>query len=152
MINKVVSILLVLALTGAALSPAIIAQTKQEKKAAEVKAKLQKLGTGETVIVKVKLITGTEYQGYVSQANAADFVVVDQSGFANTVNYSDVKSNGGKNLSTKAKNGNRVGTGTGRSAPIPPLILHALGKKNLQLKNRSLLLQLSEIKQRSSSR
>jgi hypothetical protein len=91
-------------------------QTKQEKKAAKVKDKLQKLGTGEKAKIKVKTYGGVTYQGYVSAANADDFTVTDKGGTAHGVRYADVDKIGGKNLSTGAKIG--IGIAIGAAAVI----------------------------------
>lgn len=116
MINKTVSVLLILAIFGLTSTGPLLAQTtqtKQEKQTVKVKEKIKKLGLGERVKVKVKLYNDTSYQGYVSQANEDDFVVVDKTGNSNTIKYSDVKSVGGRNLSTGAKIAIGIGIGVG---------------------------------------
>lgn len=97
-------------------------QTKEEKRAIEVEQKLKKMGTGERVRVKAKLYSGTQYDGYLSQVTDDEFTVVDKAGKANTVKYSDVRSIGGKNLSTGAKIG--IGIGIGAAATL--LIIFAI--------------------------
>ena len=86
-------------------------QTKEEKKAIEVEQKLEKMGTGERVRVKVKLYSGTQYEGYLSFTNEDDFIVVDKAGKPNTIKYTEVKSIGGKNLATGVKIGIGIGIG-----------------------------------------
>lgn len=133
MINKAVSIVLMFAVFGGTLSTTLVAQntqTKQEKKAADVEAKIKKLGAGERVVVKVKLYSDTRYEGYVSQANDDDFVVVDKAGASNTIKYSDVKSIGGKNLSTGAKIGIGVGIGAGIALLVLYLVFQQITKNN----------------------
>ena len=88
-------------------------QTGLQKQSEKVKAKIGKLGTGERVIVRVRLYNETNYQGYLKEANAEDFVIVDKAGSPNTLKYIDVKSVGGKNLSTGAKIAIGVGIGAG---------------------------------------
>jgi hypothetical protein len=97
----------------------VLAQTtdaKREKREQEVKQKIQKLGTGQKAVVKVKLHNDTEYKGYVSRANDSDFEVIDTAGSSHVVPYADVRSIGGKNLSTGAKIG--IGVGIGAAATI----------------------------------
>ena len=79
------------------------AQTKQEKQTQKIKGKIKELGLGEKAKIKVKLYNDNTYQGYLKEANENDFVIVDASGNSNIVKYSDVRSLGGKNLSTGAK-------------------------------------------------
>ena len=112
-LRKSLSIVLLFTMTGVFGSINLSAQTKQEKKAVKVEAKLKKLGTGEKAKVKVKLYNATTYQGYLSEANDEDFVVVDKGGNPNRLRYSDVDKIGGKNLSTGAKIAIGVGIGVG---------------------------------------
>ena len=86
---------------------------KNEKKIEKIKQKINKLGTGENVIIKVKLYTDTTYQRYLSQVGADNFVVVDKTGNQITINFADVDSIGGKNLSTGVKIAIGVGIGFG---------------------------------------
>lgn len=104
--KKIASTLLISVIFGLATVPMSFAQpsqTKQDKQSRKVKEKIKKLGTGERVKIKVKLYNDTTYQGYLKEANDDDFVIVDKGGGSTTVKYSDVKSTGGKNLSTGAK-------------------------------------------------
>jgi len=122
--NRILSFLLITALFGFVCSPTLTAQTtqtKQEKKAEKVKTKIKKLGSGESAKVKVTLYNETSYKGYVREAGDADFVVVDKGGTPHTAKYSDVKSIGGKNMSTGAKMG--IGIGIGAGATILALLL-----------------------------
>lgn len=119
--HRMLSALVIGALLSLTLSIPAFAQTSQEKKAAEVKTKIKKLGLGERVKVKIKLYSDTSYQGYVSEANDDSFVVVDKNGTSNTIKYTDVKSVGGKNLSTGAKIA--IGVGIGVGATILTLLL-----------------------------
>ena len=98
-------------------------QTKEEKKTAKVKEKIKGLGTGEKVVVSVKLYSGTKYQGYVKEITNDDFVVIDKDGSSKTIKYSDVNSVGGKNFSTGAKIGIGVGIGVGVGILLAFLIL-----------------------------
>ena len=111
---KTWSVLVIFSVLLAATWPAPAqAQTKQQQQTEKVKAKIKKLGLGERVRVKVKLYNESTYQGYVSQANEDDFVVIDKTGNPNTIKYADVKSVGGRNLSTGAKIAIGVGIGVG---------------------------------------
>jgi len=113
--TRLLSAILIAAIfsTGAMTSFGQVSPTKQEKKAAKVKSNIQKLGTGEKVRVKVKLYNDTVYKGYLAEANADDFVVVDRSGGSNTIKYAEVDSIGGSDLSTGAKIAIGVGIGVG---------------------------------------
>jgi hypothetical protein len=113
---KILSGLLIVAICCLSLSVPAIAQTsqtKQEQQTQKVKEKIKKLGLGERVKVKVKLYNDTTFQGYVKEANEDAFVVIDKLGNPNTAKYSEVKSVGGKNLSTGAKIGIGIGIGAG---------------------------------------
>ncbi len=133
MINKIVTLLLVFAVTGGALHTTAFAQasqTKQEKKAAEVKTKINKLGTGEKVFVKVKLYNYNSYEGNLTQANDNDFVVVDKAGASHTINYADVKSIGGKNMSNGAKIAIGLGIGAGVTLLVLLLVFQHITQNN----------------------
>ena len=132
-IRKTTSILLVLAIFGLTSTGSLLAQTsqtKQEKQADKVKTKIRQLGTGERVKVKVKLYSGTRYEGHIGQAGDADFVVVDKTGSAHTVNYADVKSIGGRNLSTGAKIAIGVGIGAGATLLVLYLVFVHITENN----------------------
>ncbi len=96
-------------------------QTDQQKHIDKVRTKIKKLGLGERVKVSVKLVNDSTHKGYVSQANEDDFTVVDKTGHSNIIKYSDVKSVGGRNLSTGAKIG--IGIGIGAAAVLGVLAL-----------------------------
>ncbi|HRH42095.1 MAG TPA: hypothetical protein PKY82_10655 [Pyrinomonadaceae bacterium] len=98
-------------------------QTKTEKKTAKVKEKINKLGLGEQVKVKVKLYNDSTYEGYVKEATEDNFVVVDKNGASNTIKYSDVNSVGGKNLSTGTKIAIGAGIGVGIGILLAILIV-----------------------------
>ncbi len=119
---------LVAASPGIALGQAT--DPKREKKAQEVKQKIQKLGTGQSAVVKVNLYNDTEYKGYVSRAGDADFDVIDTGRNSHTVRYADVRSIGGKNMSTGKKIGIGVGIGAGVTLLILLLIFNELAKNS----------------------
>jgi hypothetical protein len=59
--------------------------------AEEARSKVQKLGTGHKTRVEVKLRDNTKLKGYISQAGADSFIVIDtKTGAATTVTYTDV--------------------------------------------------------------
>lgn len=88
-------------------------QAKRDKRAAEVKAKIGKIGTGEKARVKVRLYDNTRYEGYLRQVSDTGFVVVTKEGNSHDVNFTDVRSLGGRNLSTGAKIGIGIAIGAG---------------------------------------
>ncbi|MBI1764513.1 MAG: hypothetical protein HYR56_24070 [Acidobacteria bacterium] len=90
-----------------ALTPSVLAETSAEKNAAhaaKMKAEIAKLGTGPDAQLAVKLRDKTKLTGYVSQTNAASFVLTDaKTGIATDVPYANVTQAKGKNLSTGVK-------------------------------------------------
>jgi len=84
--------LLTVVLAAAAAVPPVFTQSglsKQEQKTAKTREKIKKLGVGSQAKVKVKLYTGTKYEGYVSLSDNDSFAIVDKSGTQRTVKYSD---------------------------------------------------------------
>lgn len=102
------------------------AQSENAARTEKIKAGITKLGTGTKSVAKVKLYSKTEYKGYVSRIGEDEFELVDAVGAAHVVRYSDVKSIGGKNLSTGAKIGIGVGIGAGITLLILALIISNL--------------------------
>ena len=103
---RLFSTLIVFSLINISLAGLAYGQVKltgPEKKTEKIRSKVKKLGTGENAKIRVKLGDGTTYQGYIRESSESDFVVVDKTGSSTAVKYSDVKSIGGKNLSTGAK-------------------------------------------------
>lgn len=127
---KYLSILMIVfSMVLAADTPAIMAQaplTKQEKKIAKIKEKLQKLGTGTSAKVKIKTYSGTTITGHMDVANADDFTVIDKGMNPHTIRYSEVDQIGGKNLSTGAKIGIGIGIGAGAVIAILALLFASL--------------------------
>ena len=107
MFKKVLSLALVGFLLSVAGPRLAYAGTKEEKAtrfAAKVKAGIAKLGTGADARIEVKLRDKTKLKGYVSEAGADSFVIVDEkTGASSTVTYPQVKQVKGKNLSTAAE-------------------------------------------------
>ena len=54
-------------------------QTKKNAKAAKVREKIRKLGTGENVSIKVELYNDTVYRGYLKEAGEDSFFFVERS-------------------------------------------------------------------------
>jgi hypothetical protein len=132
-VKRVVVLLSVLSMLIATTPAVAFGQStdpKREKKAREVKEKIQKLGTGRNAVVKIKLYSDTEYKGYVSRASDDNFEVTDPAGNAHLVRYDDVRSIGGKNMSTGAKIGIGVGIGAGVTLLILLLIFNELAKNS----------------------
>jgi preprotein translocase subunit SecF len=89
---------------GARLTYAGSKEEKETRFAEKVKEGISKLGTGADARVEVKLRDKTKLKGYVSEADADSFVVVDEK--TNTISrmtYAQVKQVKGNNLSTAAE-------------------------------------------------
>jgi len=79
-------------------------KTGDDKDVEKVKTEIRKLGTGPDAQVKIELRDKTKVEGYVSQANDTDFVVVNpKSGTSTTVAYPQVGKARGNNLSGGVK-------------------------------------------------
>jgi hypothetical protein len=108
MFKKVLSFVLIGLLTNIA-GVSAYASSKEDKEsrfAEKVKEGINRLGTGEAARVEVKLRDKTKLKGYISEAGAESFVVVDaKTGTATRVTYPQVKQVKGNNLSTGAKIG-----------------------------------------------
>ena len=107
MLKKYLSLGLIVALINLAGGATAFAKPKGEKEARfaeKVRAGILKLGTGETARVKVKLRDKTNLEGFVREAGADSFTVVEtKTGLATTVAYPQVKQVKGNNLSTGVK-------------------------------------------------
>lgn len=94
--------LIVLLLNVMAVNSAAAAGSNEEKEvrfAEKVKAGIAKLGTGTEARVTVKLKNKTKLKGYIGEANADNFTVIDANGVATEVLYPNVKQVKGNNLS-----------------------------------------------------
>ncbi len=122
MFRKLFSLALVALLLNSVGMRLAYADSKEEKQARfaeKVKVNVQKLGTGETARVKVKLRDKTKLEGYISAIREEDFTVTDRkTGAATTIAYPQVKSVKGNNLSTGAK----IAIGAGIAAAVILLI------------------------------
>ena len=107
MLKKLFSMMLACLLTQLVFAqPASAAGAKAEKEARfaeKVRAGILKLGTGPEARVEVKLRDKQKLVGYVSEASAEFFTVVDASGHATTVVYPQVKQAKGNNLADGIK-------------------------------------------------
>lgn len=122
MFKKLVTLLLVLTINLGAvrLAYADSKEDKQARFAEKVRANVLKLGTGESARVKVKLRDQAKLEGYISDAGAETFTVTNRkTGVATTIDYVQVKSVQGNNLSTGAK----IAIGVGIAATIIFIIL-----------------------------
>lgn len=114
--NKTVSFLLIFSIQLLTVSgvPTIAQanQTKQLKRIEKVKSQVTKASQNNDTI-KVKLNSGTTYQGTVNQVTNVNFVIVDASGTSHSVNYEEVNSVGGKGYSSgwKIAIGAAIGAG-----------------------------------------
>lgn len=105
--------------------PAQSNDPKRLEKAREVKEKIQKLGTGTNAVVKVKLYSDAEHKGFVSRVGNDDFEVTDTTRKSHTILYSDVRSIGGRNMST----GKKIAIGIGIGAAATLLVLYLVFKE-----------------------
>lgn len=107
MLKKILSLALAGAFMAAASAQPASALTKAEKQAQfaeKVKAGIAQLGTGTEARVEVKLRDRTKLKGYVGEAGAEQFTVVDaKTGAATAVPYPQVQQVKGNNLSQGAK-------------------------------------------------
>jgi hypothetical protein len=123
MLSRTVSSFLILAILVISSLPVAAQSTQSEKdaKAAKVKEKILKIGSGNDTKVKVKLYSGTGYEGNLTRSGETDFDVTDKAGAVHSIKYADVKGIGGKNLSTGAKIG--IGIGIGAAATLAFLLI-----------------------------
>jgi hypothetical protein len=107
MLKKYLSVVLSVALIHMASAATVSAKSKAEKEAQfaeKVKAGILKLGTGEMARVKVKLRDKTKLEGFISEAGADSFTVVDtKTGTTTIVGYPQVDQVKGNNLDTGTK-------------------------------------------------
>ena len=106
MFKKILSFVLIVLMLNAVGVSSAYAGSKEEKEARfteRVRAGISKLGTGTEARVEVKLQNKTKIKGYVSQANAKSFTVIDGNGVATEVAYPNVKQVKGNNLSEGVK-------------------------------------------------
>jgi hypothetical protein len=100
---------------------------KQARLTQKVKDRISRLGVGKDAVVEVKLRDNTRLGGYVSEAGADSFVVVDaKTGTKSTLAYGDVLQLKGTHRSTGAK----VAIGVASAAAIALFIGFIWAKVN----------------------
>ncbi len=101
-------------------------KAKKELLAAQVKAGIAALGTGESARVRVVLNDKTKYDGYITEIAADHFVVADAKTRATApIFYTEVKGIKGHNLS----NGAKIGIGVAVAAAIG-IAIAVIGRGN----------------------
>ena len=107
MLKKILSFVLVILLANAVGVSSAYASSKEEKEARfteRVREGIRKLGTGTEARVEIKLRDKRKLKGYISEAGADSFTVVDaKTGAATPVAYPQVKQVKGNNLSEGVK-------------------------------------------------
>lgn len=128
MLKKICSAILAALLLQAAALPAFASTSaeKDARRAEKVRTQLAKLGTGKDARVKVELRDKTKLEGYLSEAGADSFTVMDDAGNATAVPYPQVKKAKGNNLSTGAK----IAIGAGIGAAVVLVILYSMYAAN----------------------
>ena len=107
MLNKFVSLLLVLGVSGiAGINPvyADFQDERQTRATVKIKQKIKERGIGENARVEVILQDGAKLKGYISEAGEDSFVITAANNGASTrLTYSQVKQVKGGGRSTGAK-------------------------------------------------
>lgn len=107
--KKYVSLMLVVVIFMTFSGGEVLAQTQTQtdteaQRAEHVRSEIARLGTGPDARIKLKLLDKRKVEGYVSEAGADTFIVVNpKSGVATTVAYPQVGTAKGNNLSEGAK-------------------------------------------------
>ena len=111
---------IMIATGGSRLALAADAKAKEAAFTEKVKAAIEKLGTGPSAQVEIKLRDKSKLKGYIKEANEERFVLVSAAtGDSTEVAYPQVKQVKGNNLSTGAK----VAIGVGVAIVIVLLVL-----------------------------
>jgi hypothetical protein len=125
MLKKICSVLVITLLMQAAIIP-ISARTNFNKEAdrlRKVHDQIVKHGIGTEARVKIELLDKTTIKGYISKSGADNFTVVDSTGRATEIEYSQVKKVYGRKLST----GSIIAISAGAAAAFTLfLIYHAI--------------------------
>jgi hypothetical protein len=107
MLNQLISLTLVLAMSGVAGVSPIRAGSQDERQAraaAKIRQKVKESGIGKSARVEVILLDSTILKGHISEAGEDSFVVAnDGSGAHTSVEYSQVKRVKGRGRSTRSK-------------------------------------------------
>lgn len=102
-------------------------QSKDVENVAKIKAEVAKRGTGEKARVKIKLLSGNEVKGFISQAGANIFTVTDEkSGQQTEISYGEVSKVKGRGLSTGAKIGIFAAIGVGALVILAAAVAHGI--------------------------
>lgn len=95
---------LLLNLVAAGPAPAHPQQEREARRAEKVKAKINRLGIGESARVKIKLRDGRQVKGYIREAGGENFVVIEpKTGVATTIPYAEVNEVNRRGLPVAAK-------------------------------------------------
>ena len=128
MVKKSLALTLTLLLTNLLCAAPITAVTKPEDEARfaeKVKTEIAKLGTGPRALVEVRLRDKTKLKGYIGEADATRFAVVDtKTGTSTMIAYAQVKTVKGNNMST----GEKIAIGAAISVVVFILICAASGR------------------------
>lgn len=128
MSKKLIAVVLITLLVQLAFARPVAASTKSEKEARfaeKVKVGIATLGTGTNARVEVKLKDKRKLKGYVSEAGADSFTVIDARTNATTaIPYPQVKTVKGNNLSE----GTRIAIVLGVLATVIIVIFVAASK------------------------
>ena len=123
MFRRILSLALAASLFGVVSLRPVYADSKAEKEARfakKVKENINKLGTGATTRIEVKLRDKRTLKGYIGEVGEDGFSVVDaKTGTATRVLYPQVQKVKGNNLSTGAK----IAIGLGVVAAILAILL-----------------------------
>lgn len=118
MYKKITIIILTLALlnlTGISNALANSSSEKDELKTTKIKQEIQRLGSGDSARVKIKLKDNSKLEGYIGEIKAESFTVKDsKTGQSSEVGYHQVKKIFGHNLST----GTKIAIGVGIAAVV----------------------------------
>ena len=97
------------------------------KRVEQVRAKIGRLGTGESARVRVTLRDRKKVSGYVREAGTEDFVVVQpKTGVVTTIPYSQVKQVNPRQLPRAARVALGVGIGIGISVLFGHLLVRGI--------------------------
>jgi hypothetical protein len=101
--------------------------SKEARRTAEMKARIQKLGTGSNAHIKIELGDGTRLSGHISEIKDKSFVLVsDQSGAATEIEYADARKPGRK-LSRGASIAIGVGIALGAAVLLGSILTRVRG-------------------------
>lgn len=122
MIKKYLSLMVICSLAFGVNTGFVTAQTVTTNNLSQVekvKANILKRGTGSKEKVKVKMLNGTEMEGFISQAGENSFTLTNsKTNQTVTLAYSDVSKVKGNGLSTGAKIAIGVGIGVAVTAAV----------------------------------